>query len=192
MEFNEKFSNDFICDECLSASTLDSNLIGPTLPPIPAFTLPTGPTGDTGPTGSTGAIPTNNFGFYSTDTSITYPASSILQMNQNNLQNGNVTLTDPTTITLSQIGYYWVEWSAEVTSVAQGNHQISLFVNSTLVDGSSNAIGVINNISNSGIPISGGALLNIITTNSTLQTTLSAPANNTVVTHFSIRIVQIS
>uniref|UniRef100_UPI0005CE429B exosporium leader peptide-containing protein n=1 Tax=Bacillus cereus TaxID=1396 RepID=UPI0005CE429B len=40
--------------ECLSAATFDSNLVGPTLPPIPSFTFPRGPTGSTGPTGTTG------------------------------------------------------------------------------------------------------------------------------------------
>ncbi|GAB6251593.1 hypothetical protein BCSAG_29110 [Bacillus cereus] len=39
----------------LSASSLDSSLIGPTLPPISSFTLPTGISGITGPTGPTGA-----------------------------------------------------------------------------------------------------------------------------------------
>ncbi|WP_146737707.1 exosporium leader peptide-containing protein, partial [Bacillus tropicus] len=39
----------------LSSSSLDSSLIGPTLPPIPSFTLPTGASGITGPTGPTGA-----------------------------------------------------------------------------------------------------------------------------------------
>ncbi|HFJ9474428.1 TPA: exosporium leader peptide-containing protein [Bacillus cereus] len=39
----------------LSSSSLDSSLIGPTLPPIPSFTLPTGVTGPTGPTGASGA-----------------------------------------------------------------------------------------------------------------------------------------
>ncbi|PFL02907.1 exosporium leader peptide-containing protein [Bacillus thuringiensis] len=39
----------------LSSSLLDSSLIGPTLPPIPSFTLPTGVTGPTGPTGASGA-----------------------------------------------------------------------------------------------------------------------------------------
>ncbi|WP_166695212.1 exosporium leader peptide-containing protein [Bacillus cereus] len=38
----------------LSASSLDSSLIGPTLPPISSFTLPTGISGATGPTGPTG------------------------------------------------------------------------------------------------------------------------------------------
>ncbi|HEB2442517.1 TPA: exosporium leader peptide-containing protein, partial [Bacillus thuringiensis] len=38
----------------LSASSLDSSLIGPTLPPISSFTLPSGPTGSTGATGATG------------------------------------------------------------------------------------------------------------------------------------------
>ncbi|PFL88249.1 hypothetical protein COJ37_30245 [Bacillus cereus] len=38
----------------LSASPLDSSLIGPTLPPISSFTLPTGASGATGPTGPTG------------------------------------------------------------------------------------------------------------------------------------------
>lgn len=47
--------------EFLSGAAFDPNLLGPTFPPIPAFTLPTGPTGPTGgtgitgPTGSTGA-----------------------------------------------------------------------------------------------------------------------------------------
>ncbi|MGN4267834.1 exosporium leader peptide-containing protein [Bacillus cereus group sp. BCN115] len=39
----------------LSASSMDSSLIGPTLPPISSFTLPTGASGATGPTGPTGA-----------------------------------------------------------------------------------------------------------------------------------------
>ncbi|WP_276565667.1 exosporium leader peptide-containing protein [Bacillus thuringiensis] len=37
--------------EFLSGSAFDSNLLGPTLPPIPSFTLPTGATGPTGVTG---------------------------------------------------------------------------------------------------------------------------------------------
>ncbi len=32
-------------DEFLSSTSINSNLVGPTLPPIPPFTLPTGPTG---------------------------------------------------------------------------------------------------------------------------------------------------
>lgn len=36
-------------DEFLSPASENSNLVGPTLPAIPPFTLPTGPTGDTGP-----------------------------------------------------------------------------------------------------------------------------------------------
>ncbi|MEI3896269.1 MULTISPECIES: exosporium leader peptide-containing protein [unclassified Bacillus (in: firmicutes)] len=40
--------------EFLSGAAFDPNLLGPTLPPIPAFTLPTGPTGPTGITGVTG------------------------------------------------------------------------------------------------------------------------------------------
>ncbi|MFL0403071.1 exosporium leader peptide-containing protein [Bacillus nitratireducens] len=42
-------------DEFLSFSSVNPNLVGPTLPPIPPFTLPTGPTGNTGPTGPTGS-----------------------------------------------------------------------------------------------------------------------------------------
>ncbi|AJH80269.1 exosporium leader peptide-containing protein (plasmid) [Bacillus thuringiensis] len=41
-------------NEFLSGAAFDPNLLGPTLPPIPAFTLPTGPTGPTGSTGVTG------------------------------------------------------------------------------------------------------------------------------------------
>lgn len=47
--------------EFLHGAALEQNSIGPTLPPIPAFTLPTGstgPTGITGPTGSTGVTST--------------------------------------------------------------------------------------------------------------------------------------
>ncbi|PGC43218.1 hypothetical protein COM24_33695, partial [Bacillus toyonensis] len=40
------FKRDII--EYLSAATFDSNLVGPTLPPIPSFTFPKGPTGPTG------------------------------------------------------------------------------------------------------------------------------------------------
>ncbi|MEW9597757.1 exosporium leader peptide-containing protein [Bacillus toyonensis] len=35
----------------LHGAAINPNLIGPTFPPIPSFTLPTGPTGATGPTG---------------------------------------------------------------------------------------------------------------------------------------------
>ncbi|MBY5232439.1 triple helix repeat-containing collagen, partial [Bacillus paranthracis] len=35
-------------NKILQANIFNSNLIGPTLPPIPPFTLPTGPTGETG------------------------------------------------------------------------------------------------------------------------------------------------
>lgn len=38
-------------NEFLIGAAFDPNLLGPTLPPIPAFTLPTGPTGPTGETG---------------------------------------------------------------------------------------------------------------------------------------------
>ncbi|MGN5653427.1 exosporium leader peptide-containing protein [Bacillus sp. Brlt_9] len=41
-------------NEFLSGAAFNPNLLGPTLPPIPAFTLPTGPTGPTGNTGVTG------------------------------------------------------------------------------------------------------------------------------------------
>ncbi|PEL42702.1 exosporium leader peptide [Bacillus toyonensis] len=51
---NKKKWKGLIPDELLSATVLDPNLIGPTLPPIPPFTLPTGTTGPTGPTGITG------------------------------------------------------------------------------------------------------------------------------------------
>ncbi|HDX9630676.1 TPA: exosporium leader peptide-containing protein [Bacillus cereus] len=42
-------------NEFLSSVALNPSLIGPTLPPIPPFTLPTGSTGFTGPTGAVGA-----------------------------------------------------------------------------------------------------------------------------------------
>lgn len=42
-------------NEFLSGAAFNPNLLGPTLPPIPSFTLPTGATGPTGPTGITGS-----------------------------------------------------------------------------------------------------------------------------------------
>ncbi|MFK4377731.1 exosporium-targeted protein [Bacillus sp. RC218] len=35
-------------DEFLSSTSINPNLVGPTLPPVPPFTLPTGPTGPSG------------------------------------------------------------------------------------------------------------------------------------------------
>ncbi|TKH97818.1 exosporium leader peptide-containing protein, partial [Bacillus cereus] len=51
---NEKYSKGLAPDDFISAGALDPSLLGPTLPPIPPFTLPSGPTGVTGPTGATG------------------------------------------------------------------------------------------------------------------------------------------
>ncbi|MFV5913212.1 exosporium leader peptide-containing protein [Bacillus cereus] len=50
----ENDSKRFNPDDFISAGAFDPSLVGPTLPPIPAFTLPSGPTGSTGPTGPTG------------------------------------------------------------------------------------------------------------------------------------------
>ncbi len=41
-------------DELLSSALINPDLLGPTLPAIPPFTLPTGPTGFTGPPSDTG------------------------------------------------------------------------------------------------------------------------------------------
>ncbi|HFJ9319550.1 TPA: exosporium leader peptide-containing protein [Bacillus tropicus] len=41
-------------NEFLSGTAFDPDLLGPTLPPIRAFTLPTGPTGIDGVAGPTG------------------------------------------------------------------------------------------------------------------------------------------
>ncbi|MGG5742163.1 MULTISPECIES: exosporium leader peptide-containing protein [Bacillus cereus group] len=43
--------NEFDSHGILNSAALDSNSIGPTLPPIPPFTLPSGPTGATRITG---------------------------------------------------------------------------------------------------------------------------------------------
>ncbi|WP_409193470.1 exosporium leader peptide-containing protein, partial [Bacillus cereus] len=42
---NEEKWKGLIPDGFLSAAVLNTNLIGPTLPPIAPFTFPTGPTG---------------------------------------------------------------------------------------------------------------------------------------------------
>ncbi|PFA55332.1 exosporium leader peptide, partial [Bacillus sp. AFS054943] len=46
--------NKYNSKEILYGAAFDPNLIGPTLPPPPTFTIPTGPTGATGVTGATG------------------------------------------------------------------------------------------------------------------------------------------
>ncbi|PGD31637.1 peptidase G2 autoproteolytic cleavage domain-containing protein [Bacillus wiedmannii] len=51
---NKKDNDELTSNQHLSAAAFDPNLIGPTLPPTPTFTVPTGPTGVTGPTGDTG------------------------------------------------------------------------------------------------------------------------------------------
>ncbi|WP_412678044.1 exosporium leader peptide-containing protein [Bacillus wiedmannii] len=48
---NEEKWKGLIPDDVLSAAALNTNLIGPTLPPIAPFTFPTGPTGSVGPVG---------------------------------------------------------------------------------------------------------------------------------------------
>ncbi|WP_429790970.1 exosporium leader peptide-containing protein, partial [Bacillus toyonensis] len=45
--------NEFDSHNTLHGAALDPNLIGPTFPPTPTFTIPTGSTGNTGPTGVT-------------------------------------------------------------------------------------------------------------------------------------------
>lgn len=60
MSYN-KYQNQFNANKFVSADALNPNLVGPTLPPPPPFTLPTGPTGSTGSTGPTG--PTGPTGF---------------------------------------------------------------------------------------------------------------------------------
>ncbi|MEH7649170.1 exosporium leader peptide-containing protein, partial [Bacillus toyonensis] len=42
---NEKYLNSLRREEFLFACAIDPNLVGPTLSPIPPFTLPTGPQG---------------------------------------------------------------------------------------------------------------------------------------------------
>ncbi|PGM96024.1 exosporium leader peptide-containing protein [Bacillus cereus] len=43
--FNNKKQQDLLINDFLSSAAINPNLVGPTLPPIPPFTLPTGPTG---------------------------------------------------------------------------------------------------------------------------------------------------
>ncbi|HHT7187467.1 TPA: BclA C-terminal domain-containing protein [Bacillus cereus] len=70
---NNNHSDGLNSDESLSAGAFDPNLVGPTLPPVPPFTLPIGPTGPTGPTGGGGIGPTGPTGPTGGGTGITGP-----------------------------------------------------------------------------------------------------------------------
>ncbi len=63
----------------LHGTALEPNLIGPTLPSIPPFTLPTG-IGITGPTGATGLGILPVFGTITSEVGIGFSAVVLIQM----------------------------------------------------------------------------------------------------------------
>nr|WP_303660274.1 exosporium leader peptide-containing protein [Bacillus cereus] len=113
---NNKRNKDNLSHVFLSAAALDPQFVGPTLPPIPPFTLPTGPTGITGPTGETGPTgitgPTNtSSGVFSSSNLTTISSGSPFPLTAI-VNNGTAfSLTSPN-ITIAENGIYLVEYWA--------------------------------------------------------------------------------
>ncbi|HDR7690198.1 hypothetical protein COM69_31775 [Bacillus toyonensis] len=112
---NEERWKGLIPDEYLSASALDPNLIGPTLPPIPPFTFPTGPTGSTGPF----ATNTNAFIVNFTTTAL-IPQGTGIPLDTNLILTPGISHTPGSSVINLDAGTYLVEYNT-VSQAPTGN-----------------------------------------------------------------------
>ncbi|MDA2701372.1 exosporium leader peptide-containing protein [Bacillus cereus] len=163
-------------DELLYNAALAPNLIGPTLPPIPTFTLPTGPTGVTG----TLSVAYGNF--WQTEI-ITVPFGDPFSFNQVGPIVGGVSLLNPTTISISQTGDYRVSFisSINVTSNPVFPHEpiISIFLNNNPIPNAQASFNiVIRDSQDIGCPQLSGEVILSIPANSILQLRNNSFFNN--------------
>ncbi|MFQ6570495.1 MULTISPECIES: exosporium leader peptide-containing protein [Bacillus] len=107
--FNGKSSKDFIMDEYLSGAGVNPSVIGPTLPPIPSFTLPTGPTGSTGLTGPL-ATNTNAFIVNFTTTAL-IPQGTGIPLDANLILTSGITHIPGSSVINLDAGTYLVEYN---------------------------------------------------------------------------------
>ncbi|PFX62293.1 hypothetical protein COL35_29720 [Bacillus toyonensis] len=112
---NEERWKGLIPDEYLSASALDPNLIGPTLPPIPPFTFLTGPTGSTGPF----ATNTNAFIVNFTTTAL-IPQGTGIPLDTNLILTPGISHTPGSSVINLDAGTYLVEYNT-VSQAPTGN-----------------------------------------------------------------------
>lgn len=101
----------------LSARAFDPSLVGPTLSPIPQFTLPTGPTGAT-----------SFFSFVATGTAQTVTTGNPFTFNTVTI-NGPITLTSSNTINVNATGTYVISYG--VTTNNSTGKTIALKINAT-------------------------------------------------------------
>ncbi|HDR7783244.1 MULTISPECIES: exosporium leader peptide-containing protein [Bacillus] len=117
-------------DEFLSSTSINPNLVGPTLPPVPPFTLPTGPTG---PTGSLSVA----YGTFWQTEIITVPFESPFSFNQADPMVGGISLLNPTTINIKQAGDYRISFISSINlTVALSfpySPTISILLNNSLI-----------------------------------------------------------
>uniref|UniRef100_UPI001FB8B07A exosporium leader peptide-containing protein n=1 Tax=Bacillus albus TaxID=2026189 RepID=UPI001FB8B07A len=91
-------------NEFLSSTSINSNLVGPTLPPIPPFTLPTGPTG----------LQSVAYGTFWQTEFITVPFGAPFSFNQAEPLVGGVSLLNPPTINITQPGDYRISFISSI------------------------------------------------------------------------------
>ncbi|QWI60271.1 exosporium leader peptide-containing protein [Bacillus mycoides] len=117
-------------DEFLSSTSINPNLVGPTLPPVPPFTLPTGPTG---PTGSLSVA----YGTFWQTEIITVPFESPFSFNQADPMVVGISLLNPTTINITQAGDYRISFISSINlTVALSfpySPTISILLNNSLI-----------------------------------------------------------
>lgn len=95
----------------LSARAFDPSLVGPTLSPIPQFTLPTGPTGAT-----------SFFSFVATGTAQTVTTGNPFTFNTVTI-NGPITLTSSNTINVNATGTYVISYGVTTKQQHRKNNR---------------------------------------------------------------------
>ncbi|MEW9180097.1 exosporium leader peptide-containing protein [Bacillus mycoides] len=163
-------------DEFLSSAALNPGSVGPTLPPVPPFQFPTGPTGSTGATGPTGPTGTLSlaFGNFWQTQFITVPFEDPFSFNQVGPIAGGVSLLNPTTISITQAGFYRVSFIALINTslnpVFPHLPIISAFLNNSPIPNVQASFGIqINDSEDSGCHQLSGEMILSIPANSILQ-----------------------
>ncbi|WP_273545519.1 exosporium leader peptide-containing protein [Bacillus thuringiensis] len=165
----------------MSATVLDANLIGPTLPPIPPFTFPTGPTGIT--------VTANNASIISTS-GATVAVNSTIPLTAVSQNNGIGICLAGNSINLAPSAIYHVEFYV----LANGTNGTDV---SIMLDGIPLIDTHTSNINGTGTaPTSDGAIINTAAGGSSIQLINSTIAPFTLINNIGrrsvvIRIIQI-
>ena len=128
-----------------------------------------GPTGATGPTGPAGTTETNTFGSFYTDSQLQVNNSTVPLLNT--LSANGITINNATgVVTLSETGFYRVEYGVYAASSATANGFVSLYLNGVNITGAQR--GLENNTM-----ISASAIIQVTSVPSTLSIAIT-DANN--------------